>query len=175
MNWRAGFKRLFTVVAVAWIGFVLWIASLDSSIDPDHVWRLGFLPVIISYLLLFRVWPWIWRGFSGDPPESRANPNAIRDFDPEAALKAARSSTGKDCDPRPDYGGPVRSNPNAIRESQPANNEPEPPKSPIGGPQFANLQEPPDVEELIERLPDDNDLSNRLRRAARLLDRHSNS
>lgn len=73
MNFQRGLKRIFTVIAVCWVGF--WVALAITNVpnnqqDPAHQLMeyavTSIVPVVLAYAayaLLFIVVPWIGRGF----------------------------------------------------------------------------------------------------------------
>jgi hypothetical protein len=70
MNCQRGLKRIFAVVAVCWIGFWATMAVIylpenhqnPASQAMEYVVT-SIVPVVLLYVFLFLVIPWIGRGF----------------------------------------------------------------------------------------------------------------
>jgi Na+/melibiose symporter-like transporter len=63
VSWEKGFKRLFTVAAIVWAGFCLLIAFTEKESNGEALVIMAVAVPAAAYFFLFKVLPWIGRGF----------------------------------------------------------------------------------------------------------------
>ena len=63
MNLSGGIRRVYTVAAVCWVALMIVIGISDSNPNVEALVASAVLVPAVSYLFLFVIIPWIWRGF----------------------------------------------------------------------------------------------------------------